>query len=74
MSNSAKEEICNDEVQVESTRKSVGTSEHLENPEKPTPTKASEWPMPKGCIIVEDGESHISVGGFPYAPPVKKPN
>jgi hypothetical protein len=48
------------------------TPEQPENSTKlAVPTKASEWPVPEGFTVVEDGESHIFVGGFPCAPPKK---
>jgi hypothetical protein len=51
------------------------TTEQAESSAKPkAPTKASKWRVPKGFTVVEDGESHIFIGGFPCAPPAKKAN
>jgi hypothetical protein len=51
------------------------TTEQSESPAKPKmPAKASERRVPKGFTVVEDGESHIFIGGFPCPPPGKKPN
>lgn len=36
------------------------------------PTKASEWRVPEGFTVVDDGVSHIFIGGFSCAPPEKK--
>ena len=37
------------------------------------PTKASSWPVPEGCVVVDDKQSHIFIGGFPCAPPKTPP-
>lgn len=62
------------ESKSKETKDQPKTTEQPESSAKPeVATKASSWRVPKGFTVVNDGRSHIFIGGFPCAPPAKKP-
>jgi hypothetical protein len=48
------------------------TREQSDNSAKPNvPTKASEWPAPKGFVVDDSPPQLIFIGGLPGKPPKK---